>query len=111
MKKAIEESPAGETQFGHKLRNKFTCPANKACFSSPWCSVDKIDLFARLDSTGKHIAQVLTISAKWMPIMQKPHDLNLIYNKDFCTVVPWLSNSPASQNEVINWHIWLDCLF
>ena len=46
------------------------------------------DFGARLDSTGKHIAQVLTISAKWMPIMQKPHDLNLIYNKDFCTVVP-----------------------
>ena len=33
MKKAIEESPAGETQFGHKFRIKFTCPANKACFS------------------------------------------------------------------------------
>ena len=40
--------------------------------------MDKIYLSVRLHSTGKYIAQALTINAKWM---LKPHEHSLISDK------------------------------
>ena len=66
--------------------------------------MDKIYLSVRLHSTGKYIAQALTINAKWM---LKPHEHSLISDKK---ILQLFNDSKGKRRRGQQRKRWLDSI-